>query len=274
MTSGQWSEILCDLAGITSSHLSQLASEGTIIGPITEKVSRLTGLDPGIPVVNGGQDQCCAALAMGIDSPGQLMLGCGTAWVITGVIDSPANNRFYDNMDLSYHVLPNRWTVSQLLGGFGATVQWWLDNYWQNITQQLQMDQREQYALFNKKVSQSPEGSKGLLFIPPSCNTHKISSPYEGTFAGLRLDHSRAEMGRAVLEGTAYEVRWAMEKMQQNDTLQTSLYLDGGTTKSPIWLQILADVTNRPLFTTEYSHLAALGAVILGGVGYGIFIVV
>ena len=34
-----------------------------------------------------------------------------------------------------------------------------------------------------------------------------------GGFAGLRLDHTHADMSRAMLEGAGFELRWALESI-------------------------------------------------------------
>ena len=68
---------------------------------------------------------------MGMFEPGRVALATGTAWVITGVTGTPRLDQIPPAMDLSFHAAPGRWTVSQFLGGFGATVDWWLGQTWQ-----------------------------------------------------------------------------------------------------------------------------------------------
>lgn len=260
VSTGQWSQTLCDLAGVTLEHLPALRPSGAVIGPITPEVSRLTGLPPATLVVNGGHDHCCEALAMGVTAGGRLLLTCGTAWVITGVVDRPDIAALPPMMDLNFHVAPQRWAPSQFLGGFGATIEWYLRQCWPNSET---LSRAELYHAFNYAVGESQPGCTGLLFLP-------LSAPLGG-FVGLRLDHTRADMGRAILEGTAYELRGALEGMRRANLPVEQLWMAGGATRSPIWTRILADVTGVPLILTEYAHWSALGAAILAGWGAGLF---
>ncbi|HHJ06671.1 MAG TPA: hypothetical protein ENK24_04150, partial [Anaerolineae bacterium] len=81
ISTGQWSQTLRALVGVGPAQLSRLIPAGQVIAPITAEVSRLTGLTPETPLISGGHDQTCAALALGLLNPGQLMLATGTAWV-------------------------------------------------------------------------------------------------------------------------------------------------------------------------------------------------
>jgi xylulokinase len=263
VTTGQWSQTLCDLAGITFDQLPALRPAGAVIGSITPEVSQLTGLRPDVLVVNGGHDHCCEALAMGVTSGGKLLLTCGTAWVITGVVDRPDIAALPPMMDLNFHVAPQRWAPSQFLGGFGATIEWFLRQCWQNEASPSLPSRAELYAAFNRAVEQSRPGCEGLLFLP-------LSAP-RGGFVGLRLDHTRSDMSRAILEGTAFELRSALQGMRQASLPVEQLWMAGGATRSPVWTRILADVTGVPLILTEYAHWSALGAAILAGWGAGAF---
>lgn len=262
---GRWSQELCNLAGIRPEQLSDLAQAGKVIGPLTPEAGRLTGLPETTLVVNGGHDQCCTALALGMIAPGKLMLACGTAWVITGVVETPAVE--VAGMDLNFHVVPGRWTISQLLGGLGASLAWWVQAYWPSPGH----SQAEGYAALNGALEQSRPGCNNLLFIPLTGAAQLAVSAPHGGFVGLRLDHTRADMGRAIMEGAAFELRWALEKIRQAKLPVERLWLVGGATRSPLWPSILADVSGVPFSVAEYTHWPALGAAILAGVGAGVF---
>jgi xylulokinase len=271
VASAQWSPQLCDLAGITPDQLAQLKPAGTIIGPVTPSASRLTGLPPTTLVVNGGHDHSCAALAMGMISADEVMLSTGTAWVITGVVETPSIDAIPDRMDLNFHVAPQRWTISQFLGGFGASVAWCLQQCWpaDDAGETLLGEQR--YAEFDKTIAKSRPGCDGLFFLPMEGNSQLPGGNSQGGFVGLHLGHTRMDMSRAILEGAAYELRWALDTMRLSGLPVERLWLAGGATRSPVWPQILADVCGLPISSSLYTHWPALGAAILAGVGAGIF---
>jgi xylulokinase len=114
-------------------------------------------------------------------------------------------------------------------------------------------------------------GSDGLVFLPLTGGHRAATEIEQGAFLGLRLDHNRVDMARAVLEGVAYEVRWALEQIRGADIPVHVLWMIGGATRSPLWPQIIADVTHLPVTLPASKDWPAVGAAILAGVGVGVF---
>ena len=54
----------------------------------------------------------------------------------------------------------------------------------------------------------------------------------DGGFVGLRPDQSRADMGRAMLEGAASELRWALDRLRQADMAVEQMWMIGGATQA------------------------------------------
>jgi xylulokinase len=218
-------------------------------------------LKDGTPLINGGQDHSTEALALGMISPGSFFLACGTAWVINAVTASSEVDALPSQMALNPHVIPERWVASQFLGGLGAGMEWWLDQFWQTPPPGKSIPRDERFASFDAALTRTMPGSSGLLFFPVSGVPR--SEDYSGGYSGMRLDHTRADMGRAVLESAAYELRWALDDIRKYGFSASQLWMVGGATRSPVWSQILADVTGVPISLTQYSHGPALGAAIL-----------
>ncbi len=280
ITTGQWSQELCELVGIDPGQLSPILPSEAPLGTLLPEVAGLVGLNPRTVVVNGGQDHACEALALGMTSRGAGMLACGTAWVINGVAESPSVDAIPASMDLNYHVVPGRWVVSQFLGGLGACLEWWLKQCGPGQSagstsprtgRQASEARDAAWAAQNEALADTAPGCAGLVYLPQTGARQVPGAPQLGGFAGLRLDHSRADMGRAIMEGAAYELRWALERLQGAGKAIEEMWMIGGATESPLWPQIVADVTGLPLSLTQYSHGPALGAAILAGLGLGIF---
>jgi xylulokinase len=272
ISSGGWSEELCDLVGIKPGQLSPILPSHSPLGRVLPGVCQLTGLAPQTVVINGGQDHSCEALALEMTSVGTGMLACGTAWVINGVADSPSIDSIPSSMNLNYHVVPGLWVVSQYLGGLGACLEWWLTQCVGQHTGRLNSHTRDQlWASLNTSLAETTPGCGGLIYFPQTGVRQVPNSSLFGGFVGLRLDHSRADMGRAILEGAAYELRWALENLQKSNMAIDQMWMVGGATQNPFWPQIVADIAGVPLSLTQYTHGPALGAAILAGVGMGLF---
>ncbi len=275
---GEWSVELCAIGGVVPEMQAALGWAGRPLGPITAEVAAHTGLLADTLVVAGGGDQPCACLGMGMFEPGKVALATGTAWVITGVTLDRRVEQAPPTMDLGFHAAPHRWTVSQFLGGFGATVDWWLAQTWQppDLTQALPV--KELYRYLNAGLADSVPGSHGLLFTPLSGPSQLPGSAPGGVMAGLQLAHTRADMARAILEGCAFEVRWALDHLtggrrgEITSALRaTEVWIAGGAAVSPVWPQILADISGALIVLADYANWAALGGAALAGWGAGLF---
>jgi xylulokinase len=281
--SGQWSRDLCALVGIDPGQLSPIQASGAIIGEITPEASRLTGLPGGTMVINGGHDQGCTALGLGITSPGKILLACGTAWVVTGVVEVLDVGMLPDRLDINSHPLPlrsqgpRRWMVSQSLGGLGASLEWLLRQCWQGTDAESMLRampeaaRRDGYAALDDELSRTRAGGDGLFFMPLTGGHNEPIGELRGSIVGLRLDHTRADVARALMEGAAYELRQALEQIRCAGMPIQRMWMTGGAAQSPLWSAILADVTGVPLVLPQYKYWPAVGAAILAGLGGGAF---
>jgi xylulokinase len=255
-----WSDELCALAGIRREQLADLLPAGAVAGPLTNAVAQTTGLPPDVLVIVGGHDQCCAALGLGVTAPGQLMLASGTAWVLTALTPDLAPAQIPDGMELNYHITPGLHTLSQLLGGFGAVTEWWLKLLWP--------DAENRYAELEAAFAASPSGARDLHFLAIGGSAQLGTG--RGGFLGLRLDHTRHDMVRALCEGIAYEVRWALDALAGTHLPAQRIWMTGGATQSPCWAHLIADVTGVPVQVAPHANWTARGAAILAGAGVGL----
>ncbi len=267
---GQWHEELCVLAGIKMEQLSPIRPSGEIIGKLTPEAARLTGLSTQTMVINGGHDQSGTALGIGVTKPGEALLACGTAWVVTTVVDEPDVEKTPPGINISFHDLPRRWTASQSLGGLGASLEWLVNRFWGADGKAV--SRSEKYAALNKELETNnpPSGGSDLFFLPLTGGHHAPAGRQQGGFVGLSLGHDRADMAYAVMEGGAFELRWALEDMKRSGMKIEHLWMVGGAAQSATWPQVIANATGLPLGLPQYKSWPALGAALLAGVGLGL----
>ncbi|MFB0545480.1 MAG: FGGY-family carbohydrate kinase [Anaerolineae bacterium] len=262
---GDWDWQLLEMADIERERLSPVKPSGVPVGTLTSAASKETGLPRGVVVVNGAHDQYCAALGAGVLRPGEMLLSCGTAWVILGVLERLIMD-IDERLAISRHVIEGRWGGMVSMGGVGTVLEWYLDN----ILRRAEVGRSHLYRLFNEEASQSPPGANGLLFFP-LVGGHVTWLGGEGALLHLSLTHSRCDMARALMEGIAYELRWVIEEMRDKGVEANELKMVGGAAKSPIWPQIVADVTGMQVILPTTKDAASRGAAILAGVGCGVF---
>jgi sugar (pentulose or hexulose) kinase len=85
-------------------------------------------------------------------------------------------------------------------------------------------------------------------------------------FAGLRPDHSAAELARALAEGVAYDVARALELLDPDGS---ELVVTGGGAANPTWRAVLGGVTGRTIVVRRYLEAGSVGARLLAAAATG-----
>jgi len=88
---------------------------------------------------------------------------------------------------------------------------------------------------------------------------------------GMRLDTSRGEILKGIIEGTTYYLREGIDSLPTTGIEITHYRAAGGGSQSNMWVQTCADIMGTPITRPEITEAGALGAAIIAGVGSGIF---
>jgi len=91
-----------------------------------------------------------------------------------------------------------------------------------------------------------------------------------GTFIGISLGTTKADIAQAILEGITYEMKDLLKMKEQLATIDR-VRLCGGVAASPFWCQMFADILNKPIELTEVTELGSLGAAMCAGIGAGLY---
>ena len=265
---GDWDERLLEFAGAEGDQLSPVQPSGYPVGKLTADASEETGLARDVLVVNGAHDQYCAAVGTGVTRPGQVLLSCGTAWVVLAVPEDK-DVALDSGMSVSRHAVEGRWGALRSMGGVGTSLEWLLDTAWGGKGAGDGRD--DLYDAVNQAIAQTPPGAGGLFFFPLAGGHGLAFGRSGGGFLGLSLAHTRDDMARAVMEGIAYELRWVIQEMREAGLEVADLTMVGGAAESEVWPQIVADVVGVPVALPSSKQAAGRGAAILAGVGAGLF---
>jgi sugar (pentulose or hexulose) kinase len=150
-------------------------------------------------------------------------------------------------------------------------MEWLLQQCWLATDLEANAARAAAFTALDAELEQTTPGGNGLFFLPLTGGHSAPAGNQRGGLWGLRLDHSRADMARAVMEGAAYELRWALEPIRQAGMPIERMWMIGGAAQSPLWPAIVADVAGLPLALPQGKHWPAVGAAILAGVGIGAF---
>jgi len=114
-------------------------------------------------------------------------------------------------------------------------------------------------------------GENNVYFLPYLMGerTPHNNPNARGTFIGMTMDTTRADMTQAVLEGVAFALRDSFEIVKSLGVEISRIRINGGGAKSPLWCKIIADVLNVKVDKINSAEGPAFGAAILAAVGCG-----
>jgi xylulokinase len=154
-----------------------------------------------------------------------------------------------------------------------ACLDWFKNQMFKKEIEELGKESEEMYEYLDSLVAKSEVGSKNLIFTPWLFGERSPlnDSNVRGGFYNISLDHTRADMLRAIYEGVALNLRWSMKYMEKLVGKPESINIIGGGANSKPWCQILADVLNKTINQIENPHLgSARGSAIIAMVGLGL----
>lgn len=253
-------EELANRLGLSQELVPALYGCDEVVGEVSEKAAKLTGLKAGTPVVAGGLDAACGTLGAGVYQVGQTQEQGGQAGGMSICTDRALAHK---KLILGTHVVPGLWLLQGGTVGGGGTLKW----FRQELGQGMSFDELTGDA---EKV---PAGSEGVLFLPYMAGERSpVWNPdAKGVFYGLSYDKTRGHMIRAVLEGVAFSLEHNLRTAKETGAEAGVLNAMGGAANSVLWTQIKADVTGKTIQVPASDTATTLGAALLAGVGCGIY---
>jgi xylulokinase len=269
--SRDWSDHIVEAIGLRRERFGMLRSPGTIIGEVSQTACVATELPPGTHIVCGAGDQQAVAIGAGAIGPGSMVINVGTAGVVLACCPSrpaqPAAGVAY-----LVHVLPGRVQAEGMLGSAGSVFRWLASltksatgfRYGGSIDRGL-------YRQMDAEAALVPPGSDGLFILPLFSEFQTAGDRFSGAMIGLSLSHGRPAIARAIIEGTAFEVRRKLGIMASRGISARNIIVCGGAAQSPIWTQVLADVIGQPVTTLSHNHAGVLGVGAIAATGIGAY---
>ena len=256
-----WDIEVLEAVGLTPSLFVDIVPSHAVVGTLKDELARQTELPLGLPVVAGAGDNAAAATGLGLSSrtPTLGSVSLGTSGVIFAPLEVPTPDpegrvHLFCHADGGYNLLG---VTLAAAGSF----QWYRDTF----------APEQDFAGLVRLAEQSEPGSRGVTFKPYLAGerTPHLNPELRGSWTGLSLATTQADIVRSVLEGVAYSLRDALDLIQALTKLEHALVTGGGA-KSELWLQIVSDVLNLPLEYPNQNQGAAYGAALLAWQGLGL----
>jgi len=260
----QWSAEMLSAMDLPPEWFPPCSESDEVVGAITTTAAQETGLTKGTPVVAGGGDQPMQALGSGIVRPGLCSVTLGTSGVVFA-----QSARYLEHpeglLHAFCHSVHGQWYLMGVMLSAGGSFQW--------LRNLLTASAPTSYDEMTARAEQSPAGCEGLLFLPYLTGERvPYSDPNaKGCFVGLTPRHGQPQLIRAVMEGISFGLLDSLNLMRDLGIDIERVYASGGATRSAFWRQMLADVFETEIVTTNVTEGAAFGAAILAGVGTGCY---
>ncbi|UQA91695.1 FGGY-family carbohydrate kinase [Streptomyces halobius] len=257
---GDYDPHLLDLFGLRgyARLLPTVLGESERIAELTADASAQLGLPAGLPVVMAPYDIAATARGVGVVNPGQACGILGTTLcteIVRTEIDTSGEP---SGVNIAYRGRERVLRAFPTLNG--AEVLGW-------AADMLGLVGPPELAHL---AFRSEPGAHGLLFLPylsPAGERAPFLDPRaRGSFWGLSLEHSRADMARAVFDGLSLVLR---DSLAAARTDITELRLCGGGANSDAWCALIADATGVPTARAGDTELGAKGAFLTGLVRTG-----
>jgi xylulokinase len=257
---GAWHAPLCEKLGIDTRLLPRIAGAAEVVGTVTRDAHERSGLREGVPIVTGSGDTPAAVFGAGARGGGTAVYTSGSSDCLSIVLSQPGGLRSWVN---TAYLPPNTWLGIGTVTSACASVDWF-------AREVIGGGPAETAAL----AATSPLGAGGLLFLPylQGERTPHWDPRARGAFFGITAATTRADMARAVFEGTAFALAQVFDSLEDVTTEPVrEIRAAGGGTKNALWNQIKADVLGRALHILEFQDTGTFGAALLAGIGGGVY---
>ncbi|WP_299547371.1 FGGY family carbohydrate kinase [uncultured Tateyamaria sp.] len=240
--------------------LPQPRSAQSVLGYVTEEAATQTGLPVGLPVSVATLDLAAMIVGLGMARAGETMMILGTTAVVNILTDQIAPTS--DPMGATVLHPTSSVAIRVLAPSTGAAAFDWFASL---HPMSLGSESTDEVATkLNTLVQDIPVGANGVIFLPYLNGERApfVDPAIRAGFLGMSGATTKGELGRAVMEGTAFSLRHCF--VSENGLPTQPVQLTGGGSRNPVWCQIVADVIGQDVLVNPASDLGLWGAAVLG----------
>jgi len=257
----RWSGEMMELCGVSEAQMPRLFESYEIIGGLKPETARRLGLSPGVKVVAGAGDNAAAAVGTGTVDDGACNISLGTSGTVF-----ISSDRFGVDPNNALHSFAHANGKYHLMGcmlSAASCNKWFCEDILQT----------KDFAAVHSGIDVGRLGRNHTFFLPYLMGERSPinDTSARGTFTGITLDTTRADMVQAILEGVAFAIRDSVEVAKRlGISIRRSGFCGGGA-KSELWQKIMASVMNAALELPQTEEGPGYGAAMLAMVGCGAY---
>ena len=237
----RWSREMLDICGVRETQMPRLFESYQCIGTVKPDIARALGLGDNVKVAAGAGDNAAAAVGTGVVGDG----GCNISLGTSGTVFISSENFGVDRHN-ALHAFAHADGGYHLMGCMlsAASCNKWLmeDIYKTN-----------DYSAEQAPITEDRLGENHVFFLPYLMGERSPinDTNARGTFLGMTMDTTRADLTQAVLEGVAFAIRDSVEVARSLGIDIRSSKICGGGARSPLWKKMIANILNVELECLE-----------------------
>ncbi len=254
-----WSREMMDICSVKREQLAQVFESYEAVGCVKAEIADALGISHEVKVAAGAGDNAAAAVGTGTVGDGRCNISLGTSGTIFIASDKFGVDKYnalhaFAHADGHYHLMGCMLSAA-------SCNKWWMD----------EIVGTKDYAGEQKAIEKL--GENHVYFLPYLMGER---SPHNdpaarGTFIGMTMDTTRADMTQAVLEGVAFGLRDSFEVAKSLGVSISRTKISGGGAKSPLWKKIIANVLGISVDVTESEEGPSMGGAMLAMVACGAY---
>jgi len=260
---------LVALAHVPRAAVPRLVASHAILGPVSALGATESGLAPGTPVIGGAADHIASALGAGVVGAGDVLLKFGgSVDILTATDHAEPDPRLF----LDYHLKPGLFVPNGCMSTGGSALNWFARQFAAGEAEAAKRAGLSIHQWLDQLAESRPAGSDGLVITPYFLGekTPIHDSSARATFDGLTLAHDIGHLWRALLEAYAYAIAHHVEVMNEIGYRTERFIISDGGSASRVWMQIVADVLQRPLQRLAGHPGSCVGAAWTAAIGAGL----
>ncbi|MFK5936875.1 MAG: autoinducer-2 kinase [Sulfurimonas sp.] len=275
LESRDWVSEMASKIGLKDDIFPKILEVGTLMGNVSSKASKATGLSTQTKVVMGGGDVQLGSAGLGVVEAGQVAILGGSFW--QQVVNISKDTKVPQDMSIRVnpHVIDGLSQAEGITFFSGLVMRWFRDAFCDMEKLEAKNRGLDVYEVLEEKAKNVPVGSYGIL--PIFSDSMKYQKWYHAapSFLNLSLDSktcNRASMFRSLEENAAIVSSINLENIKAFSGAEIKeIVFAGGASRGALWSQILSDVTGLVVKIPKVTEATALGAAMSAGVGCGIY---
>jgi xylulokinase len=259
-------------SGIDLEKLPEIVRCTDVLGALCPSAAEELGLPIDTLVVAGAVDNSAAAIGSGAVRDGETHLYIGTSSWIGAHVAFKKTDVFAQIASVPC-AINGRYLATAVQSSAGSNLSFLCDNILFHQDEFGLKRPSDVYSILERIAASVPPGARGLLYTPWIFGERSPvdNSSLRAGLLNMSLQHSRADVIRAFLEGVALNTRWMVTPFNRFLGKQLDqITLVGGSATSNVWCQIFADILGIPVRQVNSPIQAnAVGAGLIGHVGMG-----